>query len=74
MTDFFVANNGDDQNPGTITDPWRTISKVNGEYGNAIHHGDSIFFNRGDVWNGIELQVRLGGTATSWMVIGAYGE
>lgn len=71
--EYYIANNGDDQNPGTMAEPWRTIEKVNNSWGNPIQAGDSIFFNRGDTWNGTELDIRLGGTSSSWMVIGAYG-
>ena len=40
--------NGDDNNPGTQSQPWKTINKVNNT---AFEPGDHIHFKRGNIWN-----------------------
>lgn len=47
MREFFVAAIGNDANPGTIANPWKTVARVN-EFAFAI--GDVIRFRRGDTW------------------------
>ena len=76
---YYVANDGVDSNNGTHPNyPWKTMSKVETELdGGVISQGDDIYFKRGDVWQenvgygGIDL--KLGGTSTNPMIIGAYG-
>ena len=64
---YYVANDGNDGNSGTSQgSPWRTIGKVNSEFGNAISAGDDIYFKRGDTFNDEQLDIELGG-------ISAYG-
>ena len=54
--------------------PWKTIGKVNSEYGNAISEGDDIYFKRGDTFAADPwLYLALGGTSTEEMIVGAYG-
>ncbi len=48
-TTYYVANAGNDSNSGTNAyAPWKTVAKVNASY---FSPGDSILFNRGDVWH-----------------------
>lgn len=74
-SNYYVASDGDDLNNGLSPDsPWRTIGKVNTELnGDVINQGDDIYFKRGDYFNDSELRLRLGGTSTNEMIIGAYG-
>jgi hypothetical protein len=70
-TTYYVAAAGSDANVGTDTGhPWQTISKVNGSTFSA---GDSVLFNRGDIWYGTSLTVSSSGTNGSPILFGAYG-
>ena len=60
-TTYYVAAAGSDSNSGTDTGhPWQTIAKVNAATFSA---GDSILFNRGDVWYGTALTAPSSGAA-----------
>lgn len=50
-TDHYFASSGNDGNPGTITQPWQTLNKLNMIF-NTLNGGDIIHFNRGDVFYG----------------------
>jgi len=70
-TTYYVAAAGSDANVGTDTGhPWQTISKVSGSTFSA---GDSVLFNRGDVWYGTSLTVPSSGTNGAPILFGAYG-
>ncbi len=70
-TTYYVAAAGSDANTGTDTGhPWQTISKVNGSTFSA---GDSILFNRGDVWYGASLTAPSSGSSGSPITFGPYG-
>ena len=70
-TTYYVAAAGSDSNSGTSTgSPWQTITKVNGS---TFSPGDSILFNRGDVWYGMALTVPSSGTSSAPITFGAYG-
>jgi len=72
---YYVANDGDNSNDGLSPDtPWRTIGKVTSELnGGVIAQGDDVYFKRGDTFTDAELILRIGGTSSNWMEIGAYG-
>jgi uncharacterized repeat protein (TIGR02059 family) len=71
-TNYYVAAIGNDNNPGTITQPWKTIAKVNSSM--AIFKGDDIiFFNRGDSWTSSTITIGTAGTFGHNIVISAYG-
>jgi hypothetical protein len=72
---YYVANDGNDGNSGTSQgSPWRTIGKVNSEFGNAIGVGDDIYFKRGDTFTDTFLNVQISGASQSNPTIfGAYG-
>ena len=74
-TSFYVSNDGSDSNSGTsISSPWRTIGKVNSEFGNAIGVGDDVYFKRGDTFTDTFLNVQISGESQSNPTIfGAYG-
>lgn len=70
MTTYYVANAGSDGNNGTSTStPWQTISHVNAQ---SFVAGDSILFNRGDIWREL-LLVPSSGTLGNLITFGVYG-
>jgi hypothetical protein len=70
-TTYYVAAAGSDSNSGTSSSlPWQTIAHVNAQ---TFNPGDSILFNRGDVWYGTSLTVPSGGSSGSPITFGAYG-
>lgn len=70
-TTYYVAAAGSDSNSGTSSGaPWQTIAKVNGT---SFSAGDSVLFNRGDVWYASSLIVPSSGASGSPITFGAYG-
>ena len=70
-TTYYVASAGNDSNSGTNSStPWQTIAKVNGS---TFSPGDSILFNRGDIWYGTALTAPSSGSSGSPITFGAYG-
>jgi hypothetical protein len=70
-TTYFVAAAGSDSNAGTSSGAaWQTIAKVNA---GTFSAGDSVLFNRGDIWYGTALVVPSSGSAGSPITFGAYG-
>ena len=72
---YFSTLNGDDsrtplqaKNPLT---PWKTINKLN-SYFNSLLPGDSVLFNRGEVFYG-SLLINKSGNSTLPIVLSAYG-
>jgi parallel beta-helix repeat protein len=41
--EYFVAPDGDDNNPGTLSQPWKTIAKAN----RTLHAGDTLYVRAG---------------------------
>ena len=66
---FYVAEHGDDANPGSKELPWKTLTVVN-EF--EFNPGDSIFFARGSSFYG-GFTVHESGTADSPITFTAYG-
>jgi hypothetical protein len=70
-TTYYVAASGSDVNSGTsVGAAWQTIAKVNAS---AFSPGDSILFNRGDVWYGTSLVASSSGASGAPITFGAYG-
>ena len=70
-TTYYVAAGGNDTNSGTSNAaPWQTIAKVNAA---TFLPGDSILFNRGDVWYGQSLTAPTSGVSGNPIIYGAYG-
>ncbi|RLI40648.1 hypothetical protein DRO59_08780 [Candidatus Bathyarchaeota archaeon] len=70
MASYYVdATLGDDSNPGTISQPWKTISKVNSS---SFSPGDKIYFKRGETWRE-QLTVSSSGSDGNPITFGAYG-
>lgn len=67
---FYVSSSsGDDANPGTLSQPWKTIAKVNAT---TFAAGDHILFKNGDTFTGT-LVADNDGNSTSRIVYGNYG-
>lgn len=50
-SDHYFATSGNDGDPGTITQPWKTLTKLNSIFLTLVG-GDHIYFNRGDTFYG----------------------
>jgi hypothetical protein len=69
-SDYYVdATNGNDANNGSLTFPWKSISKVNSLIFSA---GSRIFFKSGETWSGQLIPKGLG-TSAEPTIIGKYG-
>jgi len=70
-TIYYVdSTNGSDSNNGTSTStPWQSLTKANAV---SLLPGDQLLFIYGGVWSGA-LTIQHGGTATSPVIVGAYG-
>lgn len=71
-TYYVSSSSGSDSNPGTISQPFATLSKVNTL---NLNQGDTVYLKRGDTWTDeyLELQVADQGSSTSPVTISAYG-
>lgn len=67
---YYVSNSGNDSNPGTEAQPWKTVAKVNAT---NFQPGDSILFKRGGVWEEM-IECTSAGAENSPIVYGAYGD
>ncbi|MFZ3326088.1 MAG: hypothetical protein WA231_09430, partial [Methylocella sp.] len=77
---FYVSSStGSDSNPGTFSQPWKTLAHVNGQ---TFAPGTSILFKRGDTWRtdgnspnslGAQLAPASSGSSGSPIVFDAYG-
>jgi len=66
---YYVAPNGDDSNPGTIDDPWRTLAPI---HARDFLLGDVIHFERGGSWSG-GLVINDSGVEDKPITFTAYG-
>jgi hypothetical protein len=66
---FYVASDGNDGNPGTIKQPWRTLARVNEQ---TFSPGDSVCFARGSSFRG-GLLINSSGTPDHAITYTAYG-
>lgn len=69
-TIYYVdATLGNDGNPGTEAEPWKTINKVNIT---ALNPGDTVLLKRGESW-AERLKIEYSGTDGLPIIFGAYG-
>jgi hypothetical protein len=69
--DYYVSAMGNDSNPGTGTQPWRSIAKVNDF---DFKPGDIILFEGGKIFAGtIKLDKNDSGSSDKQIVITSYG-
>lgn len=66
---YYVNSSGNDNNLGTISDPWKTLERVSRQ---TLNPGDSVLFNRGDRFDG-HLSINGSGKDSLPVVIGSYG-
>jgi hypothetical protein len=64
---YYVATNGNDANPGTIDQPWRTIQKAM----NTARPGDTVNIRGGSYTE--RLSVNVSGTAGNYITFQNYG-
>lgn len=68
-TTYYVSLDGNDSNSGTISAPWKSLTKVNGY---PLEPGDQVLFQSGGKWNGV-LSISRSGTIEKPIQISAYG-
>jgi hypothetical protein len=69
---YYISSNGNDKNNGlSTTSTWRSITKLNASF-NLIAPGDSILFNRGDIFYGT-VNIGNSGNAANPITVGAFG-
>jgi len=66
---YYIDPNGNDNNPGTQAQPWKTISKVNSV---TFQPGDNILFKKGGNWHG-QITVKGSGTEGNPITFSSYG-
>jgi parallel beta-helix repeat protein len=68
---IYYVNNviGSDTNPGTESQPWKSIAKVNAV---TLNPGDTVLFKRGEIWQEV-LRLSQSGTVNHPITYGAYG-
>lgn len=69
MTDFYVAANGNDANPGTQAQPWLTTGNM---YSRAWVPGDTLNLRGGDTFAGM-IYFEATGTAANPIRVRSYG-
>jgi len=69
-TEYFVSPDGEDSNPGTREQPWRSVERVNAV---ALHPGDTILFKAGFTFPGtLKLERTDSGTIERGVGITSY--
>ena len=76
--DYFLSNDGDDNDAGTEAEPWATFTKINES---TFLPGDNIYFKRGDTFRGVTgstwggfLEPPSSGDSDNDITLGAYGD
>lgn len=69
QTGFYVAPGGNDNNPGTKENPWKTLQRVSEA---DLAAGDTVYFARGGRYGG-GLLIKSSGTSAQSIVLTAYG-
>ncbi len=69
---YFVSQTGNDSNPGTRTQPWRSIGRANQQ---VLDAGDRLLFEAGSTFKGtLSLDEKDRGTAGNPILVGSYGQ
>lgn len=68
---YYFSNGGSDANAGTINAPLQTIAKFNSIFITLVA-GDSVLFNKGDIFYG-SIKATRSGTLAAQINIGSYG-
>jgi hypothetical protein len=69
VTYYVSSSQGQDDGPGTVDRPWKTLGKVSTT---VLGPGTSVLLRRGDVWEE-NLVIASSGTSTAPLTFGAYG-
>jgi hypothetical protein len=59
---YYIATTGSDSNPGTLSQPWRTIGKAN----STLQAGDTVYIRAGTYNESISLM--LSGNAGNYII------
>jgi hypothetical protein len=69
---YYVANSGDDNNPGTRWAPFKTIQKINSL---SLKPGAAVYFKAGEVFKGtLVIGANKAGSKTRPVAISSYGK
>lgn len=68
---YLSSSTGSDSNPGTISQPWASLAKLNASFG-SINAGDSILLKCGDTFYG-SIIIPKSGTSGNNIIIASYG-
>lgn len=72
---YYIAPDGNDSAPGTQTQPWKSLSRVESIFPDGVAPGTQFLFQRGGVYSGsLTADYQVSGTAESPIIFGAYGE
>ncbi|TAH31573.1 MAG: hypothetical protein EAZ06_00020, partial [Cytophagales bacterium] len=72
-TNYYVSPSGNDANPGTLAQPWRTMTPVNAIQ-STINNGEhSVLFERGGTYRGAITMNAGGANPSQRLTYGAYG-
>jgi len=63
---YYVATNGNDSNPGTLEQPWRTLDKAAA----TLEAGDTLYIRAGTYYE--QLKPAHDGAAGAWITFAAY--
>lgn len=66
---FYVSPTGNDNNPGTVERPWRTITQAN----RTLRPGDTVFIREGE-YRGQRIEPVNSGTAGNYITYSAFGD
>ena len=69
QTEFYISNNGNDSNAGTIAAPWQTLDKISSK---TLFPGDKVYFNKGDHFKG-HFVLSGSGEKGNEILISSYG-
>ncbi len=70
-SDYYVdALGGDDANPGTMDEPWQSLTRVGSQ---TLVPGDVVHFKRGSVWQGESLRIGAQGEEGAPILFQPYG-
>jgi hypothetical protein len=77
VAEYYVSADGNDTNPGTLSAPWKTLTRVNTAIGTGGPVGlkNRVRFRRGDTFYGmLRPSSTLNPASPGWLRIGAYGD
>ncbi|MEP7318972.1 MAG: right-handed parallel beta-helix repeat-containing protein [Panacibacter sp.] len=69
-TAYYLSTSGNDNNRGTKSSPWKTISKLNNIH---LNKGDSVLFNGGETFTGSIVIDSTSGTKNQPVIVASYG-